>query len=99
VKQTESKRFLLAAQLSEHKLLQTWFVTFADLPSCAGAASAAVSPGQTSVLSGFLGCRSAEMMPDVEEQRCELQSSGLTVRAVMGLTTWCTQCTMLDHIS
>jgi hypothetical protein len=32
VKQTKSKRFLLAAQLSEliKKLLQTWFVTFAD---------------------------------------------------------------------
>jgi predicted nucleic acid-binding protein len=42
VKQTRvSKRFLLAA-LSEliKKLLQTWFVTFADLPSCWWAAHA-----------------------------------------------------------
>jgi hypothetical protein len=41
---------------------------------------AQVSPGQTSVLSGFLGCRSAEMMPD-EEQRCELQKQGFDMNA------------------
>jgi hypothetical protein len=49
---------------------------FADLPSLlVHMLLAQVSPGQTSVLSGFLGCRSAEMMPD------ELRNKGANYRS------------------